>query len=117
VGEWLAKNGESIYGADKCQLTRSRNGSFTRRGNTLYFHIHYYPGTSVAFAGLMTKAKSARLLASGKKVDFTQDAYSIKFTGLPATAPDQPVTTVAIECESVPTQDNIYVRKRDRGHV
>jgi len=117
VGEWLAKNGESIYGADKCQLTRSRNGSFTRKGNTLYFHIHYYPGTSVAFAGLMTKAKSARLLASGKKVDFTQDAYSIKFTGLPATAPDQPATTIAIECESVPTQDNIYVRKRERGHV
>src|SRR4051812_16026569 len=30
VGEWLGKNGEAIYGSDKCQLTRSRNGSFTR---------------------------------------------------------------------------------------
>jgi alpha-L-fucosidase len=117
VGQWLSRNGESIYTADKCQPSRSRNGSFTRKGNTLYFHIHYYPGDSVAFAGLMTKARSARLLATGKKVDFTQDAYSIKFTGLPATAPDHPVTTIAIECESEPTQDNIYVRKRERGHV
>jgi alpha-L-fucosidase len=117
VGQWLSRNGESIYTADKCQPSRSRNGSFTRKGNTLYFHIHYYPGDSVAFAGLMTKAKSARLLATGKKVDFTQDAYSIKFTGLPATAPDHPLTTIAIECESEPTQDNIYVRKRERGHV
>jgi alpha-L-fucosidase len=117
VGHWLSRNGESIYATDKCQLTRSRNGSFSRKGNTLYFHVHYYPGNSVAFAGLVTKAKSARLLASGRKVNFTQDAYSIKFTGLPALAPDRPVTTIAIECESVPTQDNIFVRKRERGNV
>jgi alpha-L-fucosidase len=117
VGQWLARNGQSIYDSDKCQLTRSRNGSFTRKGKTLYFHIHYYPGTSVAFAGLMTKALSARLLSSGKQVDFKQDAYSINFTGLPATAPDHPVTTIAIECESIPTQDNIFVRNRERGHV
>src|SRR3954447_12377096 len=117
VGPWVSRNGESIYGADKCQLTRSRNGSFTRKGNTLYFHIHYYPGSSVAFAGLMTKAKSARLLATGQKVDFAQDEYNIRFTGLPERAPDDPVTTIAIECESVPTQDNIFVRKRPRKRV
>ena len=117
VGEWMSKNGDAIYGSDKCQLTRSRNGSFSRKGNTLYFHIHHYPGTAAAFAGLMTKAKSARLLATGQKVDFTQDAYSIRFTGLPEKAPDYPVTTIAIECEGVPTQDNIFVRKRERGQV
>ena len=117
VGEWMSKNSESIHGADKCQLTRSRNGSFTRKGNTLYFHVHHYPGNSVAFAGLMTKAKSAKLLATGQKVDFTQDTYSIKFTGLPEKAPDYPVTTIAIECESIPTQDNLFVRDRERGQV
>ena len=117
AGQWLARNGEAIYGAEKCQPTRSRNGSFSRKGNVLYLHVHYYPGSSVAFAGLMTKAKRAWLLASGKKVDFTQDAYSIRFTGLPDAAPDHPITTIAIECESVPTQDNIYVRNRERGHV
>ena len=117
VGDWTNRNGESIYGSDKCQLTRSRNGSFSRKGNTLYFHIHHYPGSSVAFAGLMTKARSAKLLASGQEVNFTQDAYSIRFTGLPERAPDYPVTTIAIECESEPRQDNLFVRKRERGHV
>ena len=117
VGKWMSGNGEAIHDSDKCQLTRSRNGSFSRKGNTLYFHIHHYPGSSVAFAGLMTKAKSARLLASGKDVKFTQDAYSIKFTGLPLKAPDHPVTTIAIECESEPRQDNLFVRKRGRGSV
>lgn len=117
VGDWMSKNNEAIHDADKCQMTRSRNGSFTRKGNTLYFHVHHYPGSSVAFAGLMTKAKSARLLSNGQKVDFTQDAYSIRFTGLPEKAPDSPITTIAIECEGVPTQDNIFVRKRERGQV
>jgi alpha-L-fucosidase len=93
------------------------NGSFSRKGNALYFHIHHYPGSSVAFAGLMAKAKSAKLLATGQKVDFTQDTYSIKFTGLPEKAPDYPITTIAIECESEPRQDNIFVRKRERGRV
>jgi alpha-L-fucosidase len=117
VGDWMSKNNEAIHDADKCQMTRSRNGSFTRKGNTLYFHVHHYPGSSVAFAGLMTKAKSAKLLSNGQKVDFTQDDYSIKFTGLPEKAPDSPITTIAIECEGVPTQDNIFVRKRGRGQV
>jgi alpha-L-fucosidase len=117
VGDWMSKNGEAIYGSDKCQLTRSRNGSFSRKGNTLYFHVHHYPGAAVAFAGLMTKAKSAKLLANGQKVNFTQDTYGIRFTGLPEKAPDSPITTIAIECEGIPTQDNIFVRKRERGQV
>jgi len=117
VGDWMNRNGASIYASDKCQLTRSRNGSFSRKGNTLFFHVHHYPGNSVAFAGLMTKVKSAKLLSSGRHVNFTQDAYSLKLTGLPEKAPDYPVTTIAIECESEPKQDNIFVRKRERGSV
>jgi alpha-L-fucosidase len=38
--------------------------------------------------------------------------------GLPATAPDDPVTTIAIECEDVPRQDTDFVRKeRPRLHA
>ncbi len=34
------------------------------------------------------------------------------------TAPDSPVTTIAIECDTEPTQDNIYVRiNKPRGSV
>jgi alpha-L-fucosidase len=115
VGAWTAKNAESFHGTDQCQLTRSRYGSFTRKGNTLYFHLHFYPGTSAAFAGLMTKVKSAKLLATGQKIGFVQDTYRVAFTGLPEKPPDSPVTTIAIECEAVPTQDNLFVRDRERG--
>jgi alpha-L-fucosidase len=117
VGQWMDKNGESLYGADRCQPNRCRFGSFSRKGNTLYLHIHFWPGSSAAVAGLMTKVKSARLLATGQNVEFDQDPYRVTFKGLPAQAPDNPVSTLAIECESEPKQDNIFVRKRERGKV
>ncbi len=111
VGQWMARNGEAIYQSQACQVRRSNYASFTRKGNTLYMHVHYWPGETVAISGLQTKVKSARLLASDKKVEFLQDPYRVRFTGLPADAPDHPVTTIAIECESEPTQDSIFVRK------
>ncbi len=111
VGQWLARNGESIYESDLCQVRRSNYASFTRKGNTLYMHVHFWPGNYVALSGLMTQVKSARLLASNRKVDFKQDRFRVDFTGLPEQPPDHPVTTLAIECESEPTQDSIFVRK------
>src|SRR5437879_1905281 len=59
----------------------------------------------------LTKVKSARFLASGQKIDFHQDPYRVRFTGLPEQAPDHPVTTLALECDAEPTQDNIFVRE------
>jgi alpha-L-fucosidase len=118
VGRWLERNGESIYGADPCQPRRSNYAGFTRRGNTLYMHVHFWPGESFAMAGLLVPAKSVRLLASGQRVAFQQDKLRIRFTGLPATAPDDPVTTLAIECEGEPRQDQYLVRnERDREVV
>ncbi len=59
----------------------------------------------------MTPVRSARLLASGDKVDFQQDKFRVRFTGLPQRAPNEPITTLAIECEGEPKQDNVFVRK------
>jgi alpha-L-fucosidase len=114
VGRWLERNGASIYGAERCQPRRSNYAGFTRRGNTLYMHVHFWPGDSFAMAGLLVPAKSVRLLASGESVAFDQDKLRIRFTGLPATAPDDPVTTLAIECEAEPKQDQ-YVVRNERG--
>ena len=58
--------------------------------------------------------KSARLLATGQKVEFRQDSLRVRFVGLPERAPDDPVTTLAIECEGEPQQDNIFVRKEKK---
>jgi len=61
---------------------------------------------------------SLALLAAPASAQFTQDKLRIRFSGLPATAPDDPVTTLAIECEGEPKQDQYVVRnERDRDDV
>ncbi len=111
VGQWMKRNGETIYQSDLCQPRDSDYASFTRRGNTLYMHIHFWPGDTVVISGLMNQVRSAHLFASGQKVDFLQDRFRVRFTDLPVEAPDNPVTTLAIECDSEPTQDTLFVRK------
>jgi alpha-L-fucosidase len=118
VGRWTSRNGESIHTQDRCQPHRSNYAGFTRKGNTLYMHVYFWPGETVALAGLKSAVKSAHLLASGQQVKFQQDRFRVRFTGLPAEAPDHPVTTIAIECESEPLQDMDFVRReRPRNNV
>jgi len=83
---------------------------FTRKGNTLYMHVHFWPGESFAVAGLQSNVRAARLLANGQPVRFAQDKFRALFSGLPRTAPDSPESTIAIDCETEPKQDNIFVR-------
>jgi alpha-L-fucosidase len=110
VGTWLARDGEAFYGTDRCQPTRSRYAQFTRRGNTLYMTIYYWPGTSVVVGGLLTPVKSARILAGGQKLQIKQDRMRTVIEGLPATPPDGPAATIAIECADEPKQDQYVVR-------
>jgi alpha-L-fucosidase len=111
VGKWMDRNGQTIYGSDACQPRRSNYASFTRKGNTLYMHVHFWPGSTVTLGGLVSQVKSARLVATGKDVKFEQDKFRVRFTGLPDKAPDDPVTTIAIECDGEAKQDTDMVRK------
>ena len=110
VGRWMDTNGHSIYASDLCQVQRSNYASFTRIGNTLYMHVHFWPGEYVAISGLRTKVTGARIVKTGAEVKFTQDEFQTKFVGLPEKAPDWPVATLAIECASEPVQDTDFVR-------
>jgi alpha-L-fucosidase len=74
-------------------------------------HVHFWPGSTAVIAGLMTRVKSARMLATGQDVKFEQDRFRVRLLNLPENAPDDPVTTIAIECEGEPTQDMDFVRR------
>jgi alpha-L-fucosidase len=117
VGQWLDKNGGSIYETEACNPRRCRFGSFSRKGNTLFLHVAYWPGSTVSIAGLINKVKSASMLATGQKIAFKQDTYSLSFTGLPENMPFAPMTSIAMELDGEPKQDEIFVRRRDRGTV
>jgi alpha-L-fucosidase len=112
VGRWLERNGTSIYGTEPCQPRRSNYASFTRKGNRLYMHVHFWPGESLGLAGLQAEVKSVRLLASDRPVAFRQDPLRLVLSGLPRTAPDDPVTTLVIDCDREPKQDQYVVRRQ-----
>ncbi|HEY3443149.1 MAG TPA: alpha-L-fucosidase [Paludibaculum sp.] len=119
VGNWLERNGKSIYGTERARVRYSEMTGFTRRGNTLYLQVHFWDGATLSIPGLETKVLSARLLATGEKLTYQQDQYRLLFTGLPATPPDEPVTVIELECEGEPVQmDRLLVRGRNhRGKV
>ena len=105
VGKWLETNGEAIFKTDHCQPWRPSYATFTRKGNTLYMHVHFWPGGDVSLSGLQTKVISAHMMKGKQSVKFTQDLCRVHITGLPIKAPDTPVTTIVIECESEPRQN------------
>jgi alpha-L-fucosidase len=118
VGRWVEKNGVAIYGAEPCRVTRSNYINFSRKGATLYLHVYDWPGSTVSVGGLRAKVTGARLLVSGKPVEYHQDDFRVQFTNLPETAPDSPATVIVAECDRVPVQDMMRVRmERPRTHV
>ncbi|PYS35413.1 MAG: alpha-L-fucosidase [Acidobacteria bacterium] len=106
VGDWMSKNGATIYDSDHpCQPRRGNYVSFTRKGNTLYAHVHYWPGETVVIGNLMNRVSSVKMFATGQPVKFEQDDFRVRLTGLPKKAPDL-VTTFALECDTEARQDN-----------
>ena len=110
IGGWMDKYGHTIYGAERCNVKRSAFANFTRKGNTLYVHVHFWPGQEWAIGGLRTKVLSAKILPKGEPVDYEQDEFRVKFSGLPEEAPDNPISVLELECASVPVQDMVFVR-------
>jgi alpha-L-fucosidase len=110
VGAWMRVNGDTIYQSEPCNPHTSAYANFTRNGNTLFMHVHFWPGGDVSISGLRVKALSAKMLKTGAALVVKQDEYRTHLTGLLVEAPDTPVTTIVIECDGVPMQDTSFVR-------
>jgi alpha-L-fucosidase len=111
VGKWMEKHGQAIYGAERCRVTESAYAGFTRKGNTLYMHVHFWPGNWVAIGGLRTKVNSARLLTTGQPIQVVQTEFQARFTGLPDRAPDDLASVLEIQCDGEPLQDTLWERE------
>ena len=53
---------------------------------------------------------SAKILKTCQAVAVAQDGFRTHITGLPESAPDSPLTTLAIQCDGLPEQDTLNVR-------
>ncbi len=95
IGDWLAVNGESIYGTSYGPIQGVSSIRTTVKRETVYVHVFDWPSSPLHIQGLDAKAISARLLGSGQPLKFRQSEQGIEID-LPAQAPDPNVSVVAI---------------------
>jgi alpha-L-fucosidase len=109
VGKWLAQNGECVYG----NVDSFKDGwgfgsgicSVSRKKNTVYLWNWIWPKDGELIVGGFTTAlKSAKILASGESLKFTQEKYRIIFKDMPKEPQDKVagVAIIALEFEGVP---------------
>jgi alpha-L-fucosidase len=110
IGGWLQRNGEAIYATQRCNFPHGNVGVYTRKRNTLFVHIYFWPGQRMTVGGVKFKVCSARFLASGLPVKVTQRGTQLIFSNLPAQSPDNPITVIAAECDREPVQDALSSR-------
>lgn len=68
-GDWMAKNGGSIYGCGNADIPKPEWGRYTRCGNMLYAHILEQPIGPLALTGVdPAQIVSIRRLADGSEV-------------------------------------------------
>ena len=80
VGDWMAVNGESIYGCGASDLPRPECGRMTQNGNIYYVHILDEFIGPITVKGLDKKSvKSAALLESGAEVTMLNRWVTLNF--------------------------------------
>ena len=84
VGEWVRRNGASIYECGSAQLPKPEWGRYTKKGNLLYAHIYERGIGPIILRNLNGKITKARLLADGSEIklerpwntgDYPEDAF------------------------------------------
>ena len=65
VGQWLAVNGESIYGCDASEFAKPEWGRYTQNGDQLYAHILEPVIGHVNLPDLLGRVKNGRVLTTG----------------------------------------------------
>ena len=69
IGAWMAKNGQSIYGAGHADLDKPDTGRITRKGKTIYYHVMENCIGPIPLYGIAREdIASVRLLATGAEI-------------------------------------------------
>ncbi len=96
MGEWLGKNGETIYETRGGPLTPRDWGVTTQKGNKVYVHILDWNDESLILPAWGKRIKSARLFGSNEAVKFSQNEFGITLK-IPASAKNEIDTIIELE--------------------
>ena len=102
MGQWMAVNGESLYGA-QAALFKPAWGRVTRKRGTLYLHVFDWPRDGkLTLPALANKAVRASLLAQPEtplKLTTRGDTWTVQ---VPKTPLDPIATVVALDVKGMP---------------
>ena len=102
VGDWMAINGEAIYGTSASVFSNSENTTggkwrCTTKPGKVYLHLFNWPVDGKFYLpGLQSKVLKAYLLAGRKELKVQQTSEGVDLS-LPAEAPDQVASVVCLE--------------------
>jgi alpha-L-fucosidase len=81
IGDWLNKNGESIYGTRGGPWKPDTQGCSTHKGKTAYLHLFHRPDGLLVLPSIPNRrVVAAKMLVGGKPVLFKQTADFITLT-------------------------------------
>jgi alpha-L-fucosidase len=110
VGEWMQKNGESIYGTSASPLADQGWGRITAKGNLLYLHVFNWPADGkLRLAGLITEPVAAHpLLASAHKLAVSRNLGTTTIS-LPSGPIDSRDTVIVLQLNGPPQANPIIL--------
>jgi alpha-L-fucosidase len=94
IGEWMKKNGESIYGTRGGPVAPRPWGVTTQKAGTIYVHILDWRDSALLLPRLDKKISSAHMLASGDQVEVVEADFGTVLK-LPASATD-PIDNIVV---------------------
>jgi alpha-L-fucosidase len=118
VGEWVQRNGESIYGTTASPFSALPWGRCTVKGEKLYLHVFDWPPNGrLEIPGLKNQPRAAHLLADqGHRLPVTRQGDRV-MVDLPAGPIDDADTVVVLEIVGQPQVDPPVVSQDTDGTV
>lgn len=109
IGQWMSKNGESIYATTISPLPLQNWGVSTQKKDKLYLHVFNWPADGRLYVGgLKSDFRNIYLLADQKKkLAVTRLSEKDILVDLPASAPDAANTVVVVELKDKPLFDTV----------
>src|ERR1700730_18661096 len=95
IGDWLAVNGDSIYGTTFGPIQGVPSIRVTAKKERIFIHVFDWPSTPLEIGGLQATVLSPYLLANGQPVKIRQSEGKLQ-VDLPSQAPDSNVGVVAL---------------------
>ncbi|HXG66850.1 MAG TPA: alpha-L-fucosidase [Blastocatellia bacterium] len=97
MGQWLAKNGESIYGTRGGPITPRSWGVTTQKDNKVYVHLLNWDMGDRLWLPLTKPVKSAKFLKDGSRAEYTVIDGGVLLKPIPPRAQDEHDTIIVLE--------------------